>query len=430
MAASLSFARQSLARLSGGCLDALRLDWRSRIIPRDFQPMGRFAFTILVSVLVLSAAAPADADRYWALMRDGEFRQGERLRRLQGADRLAELDDKPLLDVEHPVRTIRDTQHTPVTPESYVEMTNGDILIGHIVEAVVGKSAFPLPDHLIVAGVPHTGNVRVRLECVRRLVRSSESTGIWNPGFLRLSDGRQIAARSIRWSKTDVMVLTDDKTLSFPFDEIAELQLAPRLWQTIQPGAVWWEDETLPVARVVSANGQIITFPKTMVTREYNRKQYGKPAYETDMLATKPAWSLDSLLIDANAVAWQSFFAADETPLTTLPVVEVQQESALGAAAWRPNKSIHGDVLLSGELFSELGLGMHSHTLVAFQLPPHAKTFSTWVGLDRGVGSGGCVHCRIWRNEPSGTPLWERQFQTGADGTQRIDALDISARND
>ena len=99
--------------------------------------MGRFAFTILVSVLVHSAAAPADADRYWALMRDGEFRQGERLRRLQGADRLAELDDKPLLDVEHPVRTIRDTQHTPFTPESFVEMTNGDILIGHIVEAVV-----------------------------------------------------------------------------------------------------------------------------------------------------------------------------------------------------------------------------------------------------------------------------------------------------
>lgn len=111
--------------------------------------MQRFAFIILVSALVLSAAAPADADRYWALMRDGEFRQGERLRRLQGADRLAELDDKPLLDTEHPVRTIRDTQHTPLTPESFVEMTNGDVLVGRVAEAVVGTSAFPLPDHLI-----------------------------------------------------------------------------------------------------------------------------------------------------------------------------------------------------------------------------------------------------------------------------------------
>lgn len=383
--------------------------------------------TTLAMACACGAVASAHAERYWASMRGGEIQTGERLRQFEDPQDPVELDGKKLLEGETPVRTIRDTELSPARRKPFLELTNGDVLLGRVREAVVGQQALPLPDHVIVEHVPHTGEVRVRLDCIRRLVTTASSTPMWCPGRVMLTDGSLVPYRSLRWSPAAIKVLTDETALSMPFDQFAEVHLSPHNWQSLSPGAAWLADETPSLVRVVTAEGQVMTFPKTMVTRDFSDKRYRqRKSQATDLFATKPAWSLDPILIDRHAIAWQSYFDGDEVPLSTLPVVNVVQHSALHHGPWRLNRSVHGGDLCSGAIRSELGVGMRSHNRVSFQLPPGAKSFATWVGLNQLAGSGGCVHCRIWRDEAAGTPLWERKFLTGVDGVQEVGPLDIS----
>lgn len=392
-----------------------------------FNNVRRIVSAILVSIALLTAfILPASAQRYWALMRDGEIRTGERLEHFDDSQRPIALDGQQLLEMETPARSIRNTKLSPRRPESFLEMTNGDVLAGRVVEAVTGERADPLPDHLLVKRVPLAGRVRVRLECVRRIA-TNRPRSEWTPGLLELRDGSSIQYRSLRWLDSELKLLTDAAALSVPFADVADLHLSPQHWQSILPAAAWLAEPATPVVRIVTADGQAMTFPMSMVTTKFDRKQYGISSVDAPgLLATKPPWALDSVLIDRDAIAWQSYFDPDETPLSTLPVIDVVQESLLHRHAWQRDKNARGALLHSGPIVSELGISMHSHTRMTFELPSNAQSFSSWMGLDQLAGRGGCVHCRIWRDEPTGPPLWEERYLTGADGVRQVGPLDIS----
>ena len=96
--------------------------------------------------------------------------------------------------------------------------------------------------------------------------------------------------------------------------------------------------------------------------------------YATPQLATRPLWSLDTLLLDPQSIAFATWLDPTELPRSLLPVVEVQEKRSVHHLPWQLQRSVLGDPLQCGETVSELGVGMHSFTRLAFQLPPHATS--------------------------------------------------------
>jgi hypothetical protein len=386
---------------------------------------------VLSTAIAMLAAYPALGQQYSARMRDGSVRTGGRIAN-RNSPKPITLDGRALLGdkVSTPVRTLRNRALTPAQPTDYLELCNGDVLLGRAARAVTGEAAFPLPDHLLVSEAPHTGSIRVRLDWVRCIFNAPSRRRDYTPNYLRLKDGREMQARSIRWTDSGVKVLTDAGVVTVNFAQIEEFHLPEaKPWLPPYPGAAWLADEAPAVVRTVTADGQIATYPRTMVNtnfEENRQRRKKKPLSDADLFATRPPWAFDSLLIDANNIAMQSFFEAGEAPLSMLPVIDVQQKPGLHHHPWRRNRNVYGGLLRCGEMVSELGVGMHANARLSFQLPPRATTFSTHVGLDSRMERGGCVHCRVWRDHPTGRPLWEAKFLTGADGLQHVGPLDVA----
>ncbi len=66
-------------------------------------------------------------------------------------------------------------------------------------------------------------------------------------------------------------------------------------------------------------------------------------------------------------------------------------------------------------MVADVGIGMHSHCEVAFELPDGAISFAAWVGIDEAVGSGGCVRCKVYLDEVAGQPAWSSELLRGSD---------------
>ena len=390
--------------------------------------MRIIVLSVLVNVIVIfSFSLSANGQRYWSLMRDGEIHTGKQLKNLNSSKSAVSLDDRNLLAGSKPLRTLRDTTLALERPKSYLEMTNGDVLACRVVEAVIGKQAFPLPDHLIVDEIRHMGRARIRLDWVRRIVANGKSQERWRPNYLRLMDGTEFEGRAIRWSKSEIRVLVGERLLSIPYNQIAELHMPQsQAWQPLYPGAAWLDDASPAVVRSVMADGQSITYPRTMVTTDFDKKLRNLRSRDLpELFATKPPWSLDLLIFEQDAFAFQSYFDAGEYPLSILPVVDELEKSGIHHYRWRRDRSVRGGLLHSGKIISEFGIGMHSYSRLNFKLPTRARTFSSYVGLNRIAGTGGCVHCRIWGDDLNGKPLWERKYLQGKDGVLHVGPLDI-----
>jgi len=81
---------------------------------------------------------------------------------------------------------------------------------------------------------------------------------------------------------------------------------------------------------------------------------------------------------------------------------------------------VRGSQLACGQVLADLGIGMHSHCEVAFELPADAISFSGWVGIDEAVGNGGCVRCKVFLDEVAGNPAWSSGYLCGRDDPVRV----------
>ncbi len=399
------------------------------------QPTRTIFAVLLGSLVLLLLGRSAGAQRYEVQLRDGQVVRGDRLS-LASDRNVPTLERKPLLDEKNPARVLRDTMPaSPLTTAfadgegraaKVIEMAGGDRLIGNLHEVVPGDNGAPSPGHLVVTASGHNGKVRVRLDWVRRIFPRRQDAVRVESGQLRRSDGRVLAGRSLRWYPGGLRVLTNDGIQDVPIGDIAELHLPDGAPQLPLPGAAFVAGEGPTVVRTVTADGQVFTFPRGML-EEYSpgRVVRRKQNYTAlTALATRPPWSLDTVVLAAEEVAWQIYLNADEAPLSLLPVVEEQQHSAVHHLRWLRNRNVHGSPLQIGDASCELGVGMHSHSRVTFALPAGSNAFTTRVGLDRRAGTGGCVHCRIYRDEET-SPLWERKFLRGSDGAQEVGPLNI-----
>jgi hypothetical protein len=387
----------------------------------------------LLAALACFYCHAACADRYLAERRDGATFTGDKLRDFHDDDG-PRLDDERFFDSDQPVRMLRDTTLSPQMPAMFVELASGDRLAGKLVAASIAGVDV---DHLLLSETLHSGQVRVRLDWVRKISTKRRPQRIFTPGFVELADGRQLAARSIRWEPDGVKLLTDDGIVAARYEKIVELHAAQdNLWLPPLPSAEFLDVETPVVLRLLTGQGEIFTVPRTMLremkSSDYERRGFfavrrRRPTrYATPQLATRPLWSLDTILLDPQSVAFATWLDPTELPLSLLPVVEVQEKRGVHHLPWQLQRSVLGEPLQCGDAVAELGVGMHSFTRLAFQLPPHAQSFTTRVGFHEAANDGGCVHLRIWRDNVEGSPLWEKQFFRGGDGLQQVGPLEIT----
>ena len=76
---------------------------------------------------------------------------------------------------------------------------------------------------------------------------------------------------------------------------------------------------------------------------------------------------------------------------------------------------------------SDIGIAAHAHSEIAFDLPAAARSLELAVGLDRRVGEGGCVRCKIVADDPQhGRTLWDGGVIQGKDGANVAGPIDVT----
>ena len=393
--------------------------------------------SLLSAVLLLTCAWPviAETRRYTAMLRDGSQLFGEKLDKIDQS--VATLDGKPLFQKENPLRFLRDRTRVARLQNARIDLTNGDVLPGTVVEWVA-QSLDGTPAHFVVepsfgdfvSSADRRHRVRIRQSCVKRIIAGRGRLQRFHPGLVRLTDGRRVIARAVRFRPSGARVLTADGVLNSTFEELAELHLLNvNVMEAVTGEARWammYPSQML--VRLQTTNGAALTFPQSMVTRDFQperRTRQDSRGHKVTLFGVQPSWSLDALSVPDDSVVSRSYRNYDEVPLSLLPVRMVKHVYALHRWPWRRNESVTGGPLTSGDLQADLGLGTHSFTALTFDLPSGATELTSHVGLDRSVGDGGCVECRIHRGLTDGPPIWKSEFLRGSDAPRVVGPLSL-----
>ena len=387
------------------------------------------AFIVACALAVSSSAQ--ETDRYWALFADGKTASDNSLRDWSDHRKTPRLGKEVLLDARNPLRLLCDTSQRIAQARQHVELLNGDVLPGTVVRWEPAEPAEGLPERLIVAiSEPlyvegQTQHLAVRADRIRRIVRDPEHAGPPQPGTLTRSDGQRAVFSASRFRPDGLRTLTEEGIVVATFEELAVLDLPAGREDTLQALA---EDARQPcpkqdglLGRVTLANGAALTFHEPMMIRTGHRTQGG----HAPAMIVQPAWATEPVGVSMDALALLSFREASELPLSMLPGKPLVQRGWTGQAwPWRLNRSVRGHVLQSGSLVADLGLGTHSYSQIAFELPEGARSFTALVGLSQQVGRGGCVNVSVHRDAADSKPLWEKKFLRG--GTEPVQVGPVS----
>ncbi|HEY2250559.1 MAG TPA: NPCBM/NEW2 domain-containing protein, partial [Planctomycetaceae bacterium] len=319
---------------------------------------------------------------------------------------------------------VEDISIPPATvPQAFVEFFGGDRLPGRVIEYRNGQesiyrksppSVVVLPDAAV--DWPDTkrhGGLPVVARFLRRVVWQKRDEARYRPATLFYRDGRQIAFRSLRWSKTSVRLLVEQETRDVPFDAIAELHL-PK----VDPWEAWFQ---LLAALLPDLSGFIIQVETGDGLRATASSRRFLPAFRGDAgnpdhwyQAVQPFWSTELLWLKHRMIRVRRFFLPHEVPLSAIEPARVVQRSHLaGGWNWQVDRSVHGDPQRSGDLAFGWGLGVQAYSELAFDLPPCARTFRTHYGLDWTAGTGGCVRAAIFAGTATGQLLHRSEHVIG-----------------
>lgn len=395
---------------------------------------SRVRSLVILGICALSGPVRAqETDRYWALFANGKSSSDNTLRDWSDHRKTPRLGNQALLDPRNPLRLLCDTSQRIAQSRQRVEMLNGDVLPGTVVRWEPAHAAAGLPDRLIVAIAEplyvdsQPQRIAIRADRVRRIVRNSDLAGPLQPGALTRSDGQRVVFSALRYGPDGLRALTEDGMVAVTFEELAVLDLPARAEDALQALA---EDALQPcptddglLGRVTLANGAALTFREPMMIRAGHRTQRG----HAPAMVIQPAWATESLGVSMDALALLSFREVSELPLSMLPGRPLAQRGWTGRAwPWRLNRSVRGYVLQSGSLLADLGVGTHSYSQIAFDLPAGARSFTALVGLSQQVGRGGCVNVSVHRGSAESKPLWEKRFLRGGSEPIRVGPVSLA----
>jgi len=323
-----------------------------------------------------------------------------------------------------PLRCIRDTRLQARLSGPYLLFANGDILPGRVLRVDPADPRTGLEKRMVVSLTPpltacdiSSTEVEVRMDYVARIVSDHAGERDLRRGTLWLNDGRIVRFRAIRWSADGLKALTDKDVVKASYADLQEYHarevdsIAAVLADSRTPCPV----ADSPLVRVRISNGAALT------AREALFIEAG-----WSHIAVKPPWAFSGICFGTDAVASRSFRSALEVPLSLLQGALLEEHSFTGFLwRWKHNANVRGGELRSGSVAGALGIGTHAFNALAFDLPPGAKAFTSWVGLDQAVGSGGCVRCSIHGDDRDSAPLWQSGYLRGADRPVKVHLPDI-----
>jgi len=390
----------------------------------------RLRLTILVLAVgtAVAAAQAEEPPRYWALLRDGAQVTGSSLQNGNSWDDNVTLGGRRLFEAGNPVRVLCDRKPVSSPALSCVLLANGDVLPGRVRQFLPASADGDVPGRLLVSletplCTRNPAGLAIRADCVLRIVAVQTGTAAREPGTLIFTDGRTMTATAVRWADQGVKALTEAGIVTAPLDEIADLSV-PK----VDLMAAVSDDRSYPpldprslIARLETADGATLTYCREMSRvalihpdRKFKPRAPRKGTSEpVDYLHVQPSWALEPILVPVETICRQGFRSRSEVPLSLLPAQLLKQQAALHAWPWCRNRSVRGEVLRSGRITADLGVGTHSYSELAFDLPPGAKEFSTLVGIDASVGDGGCATCKIYQDKVAGKPLFSGEFLRG-----------------
>jgi hypothetical protein len=367
----------------------------------------------------------ARADSYHVLFDDGSEVTGKSIDGWDNPESIS-VAGRKLLDPRRLARFVRDTNRDPASPAVRVVMVNGDVLPGNLTLVELAEDTPGKPICMRVAPSAPVRNARsqwagipVRPRYVRRVVRAGESTRHAAVGGVLLRDNSQISCQAMKWTAAGLGVLTAKGARTFKINDLLDVRM-PRA-DTIAPIL---DDSLAPcpkpdslIVRVTTTSGARLTCRGAMLA-----------VHKKGLLTIQPVWALNAISVPLSEICALSVRRYDEVPLSLLPGETLAEKAYTGFVwKWRRDRSVRGRPLVSGALSSDLGLGTHAYSAVAFDLPRDAANFSFIAGLDKRVGAGGCVKLHVRRDKIDGKPLWASDFMRG--GGKPISVKSLNCRD-
>ncbi len=400
------------------------------------------AFCASVSLMANSAARAeslgGEPMRFWAVGLDGRTFAAASM---DGSwwDWSARLAGRPLFDAQRPTRCLYDASRRPRLPAAFVVFANGDVLPGRVVRYQSAAGDDEWPSRFLIVPEPPTlsadpSGIWVRADQVFRIVAGASDVAAETPGQIVTIDGRAMSANAIRWSEQGIRALTDSGVVALSLDQVAALAV-PKVDRT---AAVWADGEFASlmaspwVVRVETEGGAVVTWQRgaeQVVHQTVSRRaRQGLIRETTTSLAVRPRWAISGVLIPAESLVSMSFRRAEELPLSLVSAALVEQETGIYEWPWRANRGARGGTLRVGPMWADLGLGMHSRQVLAFDLPLGAKRFEGWVGLDADVctaASADYVVSVVPRGQTAPV-VRDRGRLRGGQGAKRVGPIDLT----
>jgi hypothetical protein len=339
----------------------------------------------------------------------------------------AHLDEQPIFAPGKRVRLIRNRKNRVRRDGPYLELVNGDLLPGlteGIEEANPGRN---IPAHLRVRLTGPIKNyagqvyavIRVRADHVARIITDRAEVEGTTSGYLRLKSGTAVEFRSIRWGHNKAQALTARGVQTILIDDVVTLQ------QPISERIRWMRSRmTEPV---VDPSGhrvtlQVVDGARLTTTERKMLRHTGSS------VVIQPCWSLDALVLGPADLAEIRFLRHNEIPLAALPAETLMEKNPFGKSKWTRYRNVRGGRLHTSDRDDLIGVGMHADSAVVFHLPPGAESFSSWVGIDRSVGGGGCAVASVFLNDRSGQPVWKSGYLQGGKSSVRVGPLSVKGQ--
>src|SRR5262249_33168862 len=241
------------------------------------------------------------------------------------------------------------------------------------------------------------------------------------PGTVVLVDGRRLTARSIRWRKSGLAMLTSDGVVEAAFSDLADVTFpnVNRTKAVIEDNQWVAANTPTAIARFQTTSGSVLTSSRVIREQEQGRRR-GRVTNAAFYYA-QPAWTDQPIAIPEQEIVCCGYRGADEAPLTMFPATTIANRRLTGSPEpWTINRATDGSLTATNGLESDLGMATHSYSAIAFDLPAAAKTLQLAVGLDRSAGDGGCVQCKVIGDEHGKSKaLWDSGIIQGKDEAKR-----------
>ncbi len=309
----------------------------------------------------------------------------------------------------------------------FIELANGDILPGIIAEAAMaGRTNEPPHFVSVVLSRPletmtRDRTVRVRIDSVARVVLTETTGRPFTPGLTVYRDGRESVARRIKWASNGIRLLSARSVEFASWEQLAELHVpqAERVATILRDSAMPPRSDFDVLGRMTTECGAVLTYHCDRVFSTKVRSVHHH--------LVQPIWSDTGIMVAVDDIASISYRDVDGVPLSLLPAQTLAQHNLTGFTwRWQRNRNVRGQQLSVAGHSADLGVGTHSHSEVAFALPPGAVSFSSWVGIDDIVGRGGCVRCRVFRNRTDGDSAWASGIIRGGEKPVRVQVSDLA----